>query len=154
MARGKPLSDDTRGVVLNMARYLSAAMIANYTGIGKRTFHGILEDYLKRESITLAHLMHIMSGKKRRLSSADERTAAATSDLHRTLYLSDFSMNFGQFSCGAHVKMPINIVLPIQNYPTCCNSIANEQASLIEPLKNGNIKTPYFRVPFAGAQHY
>jgi len=68
--------------------------------------------------------------------------------------LSHFSTVLGQFFCGAHVKMPINIVLPIQNYPTCCNSIANEQASLIGPLKNGNIKTPYFRVPFAGAQHY
>ena len=99
MARGKPLSDDTRGVVLNMARYLSAAMIANYTGIGKQTFYGILEDYLKRECITLAHLMHIMSGKKRRLSSADERTAAATSDLHRTMAHKVYNYYYANIFC-------------------------------------------------------
>ena len=74
MARGKPLSDDLRAIVLNMARYLDVPMIASYTSIGKRTIYRILEDYHKRGLVsTRAHLLHTLRGKRRSLTAADVR---------------------------------------------------------------------------------
>jgi len=86
-----------------------------------------------------------------------ERASRVTSDLghlHGTLNLNGFSMFFGQIYCGAHILMPIYIVLSVQNSYTACNSLANEKMKPDDTPKISNIKTLNFRVLFAGAQHY
>jgi len=73
MPRGKALSDDLRGVILNMSMYLSVNQIRDYTGITKWTIYRILQDFQRRGSVARAHLMQSLQGRKRSLTTTDVR---------------------------------------------------------------------------------
>ncbi|KAJ7301733.1 hypothetical protein DFH08DRAFT_640366, partial [Mycena albidolilacea] len=73
MTRGKSLSDDLRGAILNMARTLDVYAICHYTGCKKRTVEGILEDYRKKGTVMREHLKLEMRGAKRSMSIGDIR---------------------------------------------------------------------------------
>ncbi|KAJ6456076.1 Homeodomain-like protein [Mycena sanguinolenta] len=73
MARGKVMSDDLRGAILNMARTLDIANICHYTGCKTRTVQRILEDYRMKGTVMREHLKLEMRGAKRGMSSSDIR---------------------------------------------------------------------------------
>ncbi|KAJ7735283.1 hypothetical protein DFH07DRAFT_780074 [Mycena maculata] len=73
MTRGKSMSDDLRGAILNMARTLDIHQICHYTGCKTRTVQRILEDYRKKGSVMREHLRLEMRGAKRSMSGGDIR---------------------------------------------------------------------------------
>lgn len=76
MTRGRPLSDDFRGAILNMARTLDVPSIVKYTGCKKRTIHRVLEDYRKKGTILRKHMTKELRGAKRSLTNADVQVLA------------------------------------------------------------------------------
>lgn len=75
--RGKPLSDDLRGAILNMARYLDVEAIKNYTGCARRTIERILADYRRRGTVMREHVHQTIRGNRRSLTGADVRVCYA-----------------------------------------------------------------------------
>ncbi|KAJ7601842.1 Homeodomain-like protein [Mycena rosella] len=73
MVRGKPLSDDLRGAILNMARNFDLHEICHHTGCKKRTVQRVLEDYRKKGTVMREHLRLEMRGAKRIMSPGDIR---------------------------------------------------------------------------------
>jgi predicted transcriptional regulator len=73
MTRGKALSDDLRGAILNMARTLDVHSICSYTNCKKRTVERVLEDYRKKGTVMREHLRLEMRGAKRSMSPGDIR---------------------------------------------------------------------------------
>ncbi|KAJ7194797.1 hypothetical protein GGX14DRAFT_377632 [Mycena pura] len=73
MTRGKALSDDLRGAILNMSRFLDIPEICHYTNCKKRTVERILEDYHKKGTVMREHLRLEMRGAKRSMSAGDLR---------------------------------------------------------------------------------
>ncbi|KAJ7221680.1 hypothetical protein GGX14DRAFT_388816 [Mycena pura] len=77
MTRGKALSDDLRGAILNMSRFLDIPEICHYTNCKKRTVEHILEDYHKKGTVMREHLRLEMRGAKRSMSAGDLRVCGA-----------------------------------------------------------------------------
>lgn len=73
MTRGKAMSDDLRGAILNMARTLDIHQICHYTGCKTRTVQRIFEDYQKKGTVMREHLRLEMRGAKRSMSGGDIR---------------------------------------------------------------------------------
>jgi predicted transcriptional regulator len=73
MTRGKALSDDLQGAILNMARTLDVHSICSYTNCKKRTVERVLEDYRKKGTVMREHLRLEMRGAKRSMSPGDIR---------------------------------------------------------------------------------
>ncbi|KAJ7275604.1 hypothetical protein C8J57DRAFT_1714203 [Mycena rebaudengoi] len=74
MARGKALSNDLRGTILNMALNLDIPTICCYTGCKTRTaMERILEDYRKKGTVMREHLWQEMRGRKRKMTNRDMR---------------------------------------------------------------------------------
>ncbi|KAJ7643280.1 hypothetical protein B0H17DRAFT_834714, partial [Mycena rosella] len=71
MVRGKPLSNDLRGVILNMALSLDVPGICKYTGCKTRTVQRVLEDYRKKGTVMREHLRQEMRGAKRKMTNRD-----------------------------------------------------------------------------------
>ena len=70
MARGKPLSDDLRTVILNMSRHLDVPAIRHYTGCPIRTIRTLLSDYRRKGTVLRKELLkQTLRGKKRTLTS-------------------------------------------------------------------------------------
>jgi hypothetical protein len=51
MAHGRALSDDLRGIILNMARQMDIASIVCYTGQKTRTVKRVLADYRREGTV-------------------------------------------------------------------------------------------------------
>ncbi|KAJ7163771.1 hypothetical protein C8R46DRAFT_1101532 [Mycena filopes] len=73
MTRGKALSDDLRGVLLNMARSMDIPAICRQTGCKRRTVERVMEDYRKKGTVMREHLRLEMRGAKRSMATADIR---------------------------------------------------------------------------------
>ena len=73
MTRGRPLSNDLRRAIVNMAQSLDIDSIIQYTGCKRRSIERILSDYHKKG--TTARICHSkeLRGAKRALKSADVR---------------------------------------------------------------------------------
>lgn len=71
MVRGKPLSDDLRGAILNMALTLDIPTICRYSGCKKRTVERVLEDYRKKGTVMREHLRQETRGRKRKMTHRD-----------------------------------------------------------------------------------
>jgi predicted DNA-binding transcriptional regulator len=73
MTRGKAMSDDLRGVLLNMARTMDISEICRHTGCKKRTVERVMEDYCKKGTVMREHLRLEMRGAKRSMTTGDIR---------------------------------------------------------------------------------
>jgi transposase len=71
MTRGRALSNDLRGAIVNMAWSLDIDSIVQYTGCKRRTVERILSDYRKNGTTTRICLSKELRGAKRALRSAD-----------------------------------------------------------------------------------
>ncbi|KAJ6503537.1 Homeodomain-like protein [Mycena sanguinolenta] len=73
MTRGKPLSDDLRGVLLNMAMHYDIDNIAKMTRVGRRTIERLLSDYREKGTVFREHMYQELRGRKRSLTSKDTK---------------------------------------------------------------------------------
>ena len=110
MTRGRALSNDLRGAIVNMARSLDIDSIVRYTGCKRRTVERTLSDYRKKGTAARICLSKELRGAKRALRPADVRV--------RLLFhseLSAYSSNIS--SCKAKfVLVQISILLNCENF--------------------------------------
>jgi hypothetical protein len=79
MVRGKPLSNDLRAVILNMACHLDVASIAHYTGCPIRTTHRLLSDYRHKGTVVRKEILNrTLRGRKRALTSENIHVCAVS----------------------------------------------------------------------------
>ncbi|KAJ7615126.1 hypothetical protein B0H17DRAFT_1152925 [Mycena rosella] len=71
MVRGKPLSDDLWGAILNMALSLDVPAICQYTGCKMYMVQHIQEDYQKKGTVMWENLRQEMQGAKRKMTHCD-----------------------------------------------------------------------------------
>ncbi|KAJ7360647.1 hypothetical protein DFH08DRAFT_800091 [Mycena albidolilacea] len=62
MTRGKPLSDDLRGVILNMGMSQSISNIVTLTGLKHRTIERIFADYHNKGTVMREHMYRELRG--------------------------------------------------------------------------------------------
>ncbi|KAJ7450497.1 Homeodomain-like protein [Mycena galericulata] len=89
MTRGKPLSDDLRGVLLNMAMHHDVDTIADLTGVGHRTIERLLSDYRKKGTVVREHMYQELRGRKRCLTGRDTKFLCALVRHSPDIYLAE-----------------------------------------------------------------
>jgi hypothetical protein len=76
MVRGQALSDDLRGVILNMARQMNISRIVSYTGQKKRTVARVISDYRHQRTVARRHVAKELRGAKRSLTAGSTRVSS------------------------------------------------------------------------------
>ncbi|KAJ7241044.1 Homeodomain-like protein [Mycena haematopus] len=89
MTRGKPLSDDLRGALINMAMHHDIANIAKLTGVGHRTIERLLSEYRKKGTVAREHMYRELRGRKRSLTNKDTKFLCALVRHSPDLYLAE-----------------------------------------------------------------
>ncbi|PPQ84969.1 hypothetical protein CVT26_008289 [Gymnopilus dilepis] len=91
MVRGKPLSDDLRSTILNMARHLDVPSIRYYTGCPIRTIRRILSEYRRTGTVLRQQLLkQTLRGRKQaRLTSAHIKFLQGTIRHSPDIYLDE-----------------------------------------------------------------
>jgi hypothetical protein len=90
MTRGKAMSDDLRGVLLNMARTMGIDEICHKTGCKKRTVERVMEDYRKKGTVMREHLRLEMRGAKRSMTAGDVNVCPTLHTPHRATEFCSF----------------------------------------------------------------
>ena len=73
MTRGRALSDDLCGAIVNMAQYLDLESISQYSGCKRRTIECILSNYRKNGTAVRNQVSKELRGAKRTLGPTDVR---------------------------------------------------------------------------------
>lgn len=79
MPRGKPLSDDLRGVIINMGMSQDIPNIVKLTGVKRRTIERIFADYRNKGTVMRGHMYKELRGRKHSLTVADTKVRSASS---------------------------------------------------------------------------
>ncbi|KAH7924314.1 hypothetical protein BV22DRAFT_1196045 [Leucogyrophana mollusca] len=103
MARGKALSDDLRGAILNMARLWDIDNIVEFTGCRRRTVERILADYRRKGTVAREHLAADLRGLKRSLTVQDVRFLRGTIQHSPDRYLDELQ-ELLEDRCGVEVS--------------------------------------------------
>jgi 5S rRNA maturation endonuclease (ribonuclease M5) len=77
MTRGKPLSDDLRGVIINMGMSLDLKNILRLTGLRRRTVERIFMDYRNKGTVLREHMYQELRGRKHSLTSRDTKVGGS-----------------------------------------------------------------------------
>jgi hypothetical protein len=73
MTRGRALSDDLCGAIVNMARSLDVESISRYTGCKRRTIERTLSNYRKNGTAVRNRVSKELRGVRRALRPTDVR---------------------------------------------------------------------------------
>jgi transposase len=76
MPRGKPLSDDLRGVILNMGMNHDIDSIAAMTRVKRRTIERIFQDYRNKGTVMRQNMYKELRGRKHSLTVSDTNVSS------------------------------------------------------------------------------
>jgi hypothetical protein len=79
MTHGKPLSDDLRGVILNMGISQSISNIVKLTGFKHRTIKRLFADYRNKGTVMQEHMYQELRGRKCSLTVRDTKVCDSIS---------------------------------------------------------------------------
>ena len=86
MVKGRPLSDDLRKVILNMAQHFDVASIHHYTGCATRSIERLLTDWRKNSTIVRDLTARRRRGKRQILSGTNIRVHLTICLIFLSLY--------------------------------------------------------------------
>ena len=104
MVKGRPLSDDLRKVILNMARHFDVTLIHHYTGCATRSIERLLADWRKNSTIVRDLTARRRRGKRQILSGTNIRVHLTICLIFLSLYWLEIILDSGSQFLHGHLR--------------------------------------------------